>query len=427
MGFQEWVKGFTYRSGFQNMDSILRSSFITELKHPVTVTKSSRGWNFIFYDKVVKDVIGRAIFRNEYTVNVYNEIGNYVGKMKWKAATLGGHIHSTVEAISPDSFPMKVGYRMDFSIYYNIDEMVERNYKENLNRIQNNETNINNLGRTSNDNDSLHADKLKQLGKQISTLSTQISTLSTTVENNKNTASDERIAMNTDLSSHIVTINKNIYDLSKQTSDLSNAYVLLDERIYNIENYGVENFTSTIQQGGYGTITGAQQRLINITEQEKDRLDNIHQNYRDQDDNRDKMQMLMLSEKDKQNKYMLLAVIFAFVFVVAFFLTYIQNVKKNKSVWFDIIMVLLIAAALIYALVVYIDIQNRDPNNFSKLAPDSDSLLVVQTRTGDGKHGVKYGIAATTDLQGGGCKGDACCGPGSYWDEVNGRCIQNVS
>ena len=139
------------------------------------------------------------------------------------------------------------------------------------------------------------------------------------------------------------------------------------------------------------------------------------------------MQMLMLSEKDKQNKYMLLAVIFAFVFVVAFFLTYIQNVKKNKSVWFDIIMVLLIAAALIYALVVYIDIQNRDPNNFSKLAPDSDSLLVVQTRTGDGKHGVKYGIAATTDLQGGGCKGDACCGPGSYWDEVNGRCIQNVS
>ena len=134
----------------------------------------------------------------------------------------------------------------------------------------------------------------------------------------------------------------------------------------------------------------------------------------------------MLSEKDKQNKYMLLAVIFAFVFVVAFFFTYIQNVKKNKSVWFDIIMVLLIAAALIYALVVYIDIQNRDPNNFSKLAPDSDSLLVVETRTGDGKHGVKYGIAATTDLQGGGCKGDACCGPGSYWDEDSGRCIKRV-
>ena len=138
------------------------------------------------------------------------------------------------------------------------------------------------------------------------------------------------------------------------------------------------------------------------------------------------MQMLMLSEKDKQNKYMLLAVIFAFVFVVAFFFTYIQNVKKNKSVWFDIIMVLLIAAALIYALVVYVDIQNRDPNNFSKLAPDSDSLLVVETRTGDGKHGVKYGIAATTDLQGGGCKGDACCGPGSSWNESSKRCIQKI-
>ena len=194
----------------------------------------------------------------------------------------------------------------------------------------------------------------------------------------------------------------------------------IDDRLDALENYEISN-------DGYGRITGAQQRLINITEQEKDRLDNIHQNYRDQDDNRDKMQMLMLSEKDKQNKYMLLAVIFAFVFVVAFFFTYIQNVKKNKSVWFDIIMVLLIAAALIYAIVVYIDIQNRDPNNFSKLAPDSDSLLVVETRTGDGKHGVKYGIAATTDLQGGGCKGDACCGPGSSWDESSKRCIQNPS
>ena len=226
----------------------------------------------------------------------------------------------------------------------------------------------------------------------------------------------------TDISENTANISGNKTNISGNTTNISDnttSITGIQSRLDALENYEISN-------DGYGRIIGAQQRLINITEQEKDRLDNIHQNYRDQDDNRDKMQMLMLSEKDKQNKYMLLAVIFAFVFVVAFFLTYIQNVKKNKSVWFDIIMVLLIAAALIYAIVVYIDIQNRDPNNFSKLAPDSDSLLVVQTRTGDGKHGVKYGIAATTDLQGGGCKGDACCGPGSYWDEVNGRCIRKV-
>ena len=219
----------------------------------------------------------------------------------------------------------------------------------------------------------------------------------------------------TNISENTTNISGNTTNISGNTTDISRIKTKLDA----LENYEISN-------DGYGRIIGAQQRLINITEQEKDRLDNINQNYKYQDDNRDKMQMLMLSEKDKQNKYMLLAVIFAFVFVVAFFLTYIQNVKKNKSVWFDIIMVLLIAAALIYAIVVYIDIQNRDPNNFSKLAPDSDSLLVVETRTGDGKHGVKYGIAATTDLQGGGCKGDACCGPGSYWDEVNERCIRKV-
>ena len=403
MGFQEWIKGFTYRSGFQNMDSILRSSFVTDLA-PITVTKSSRQWyqwNFIFKDEINagKDDLKRNIFgKNEYLISVYDEKGNAVGKMKWIAATLSNmYIHATVIGISPDSFPIKVGYRIDFSKYYNPGE---------LQKMQQQKTD-----------------------EKIQTLKTNLMGTNTDLQNAKR-STEKSIG---DQNEKIETARMNISDLEDKTSNMEDEAIQqkismeeLNKRIYDIENYGIENFTTSIQQGGYSTITGAQQRLINITEQEKDRLDNIHQNYRDQDDNRDKMQMLMLSEKDKQNKYMLLAVIFAFVFVVAFFFTYIQNVKKNKSVWFDIIMVLLIAAALIYALVVYIDIQNRDPNNFSKLAPDSDSLLVVETRTGDGKHGVKYGIAATTDLQGGGCKGDACCGPGSYWNESSKRCIQKV-
>ena len=259
---------------------------------------------------------------------------------------------------------------------------------------------------------------ISQNSTGISQNSTGISQNSAGIEVNTTNISQNT----TGISENRTGILQNEADISQNEADISLNKVSISgiqSRLASLEGYEISN-------DGYGRIIGAQQRLINITEQEKDRLDNIHQNYRDQDDNRDKMQMLMLSEKDKQNKYMLLAVIFAFVFVVAFFFTYIQNVKKNKSVWFDIIMVLLIAAALIYALVVYIDIQNRDPNNFSKLAPDSDSLLVVETRTGDGKHGVKYGIAATTDLQGGGCKGDACCGPGSYWDEDSGRCIKRV-
>lgn len=425
MGFQEWIKGFTYRSGFQNMDSILRSSKITELKHPVTVTKSSRGWNFIFKDEINegKDDLKRNIFdKNEYIISVYDEKVNAVGKMKWIDATLAGHIHSTVEAISPDSFPIKVGYRIDFSKYYNPGELEKIQQQKTDEKIRNNEQKIQQLGVMAQYNDTSQNSTIKTLTNDLMGTNTDLQ--------NAKRFTEQSIG---DQNEKIETARVNISGLEDKTSNMKDEAIKqkifmeeLNKRIYDIENYGIENFTSTIQQGGYGTITGAQQRLINITEQEKDRLDNIHQNYRDQDDNRDKMQMLMLSEKDKQNKYMLLAVIFAFVFVVAFFFTYIQNVKKNKSVWFDIIMVLLIAAALIYAIVVYVDIQNRDPNNFSKLAPDSDSLLVVETRTGDGKHGVKYGIAATTDLQGGGCKGDACCGPGSYWDEVNGRCIQKI-
>jgi hypothetical protein len=428
MGFQEWIKGFTYRSGFQNMDSILRSSFVTDLA-PITVTKSSRQWyqwNFIFKDEINagKDDLARNIFgKNEYLISVYDEKGNAVGKMKWIAATLSNmYIHATVIGISPDSFPIKVGYRIDFSKYYNPGELQKIQQQKTDEKIQNNEENIQRLGDMAQYNDT-------NQNSTIQTLKTNLMGTNTDLQNAKR--STEKSIGNQN--EKIETARMNISDLEDKTSNMEDEAIEqkismeeLNKRIYDIENYGIENFTTSIQQGGYSTITGAQQRLINITEQEKDRLDNIHQNYRDQDDNRDKMQMLMLSEKDKQNKYMLLAVIFAFVFVVAFFFTYIQNVKKNKSVWFDIIMVLLIAAALIYALVVYVDIQNRDPNNFSKLAPDSDSLLVVETRTGDGKHGVKYGIAATTDLQGGGCKGDACCGPGSYWNESSKRCIQKV-
>ena len=196
-------------------------------------------------------------------------------------------------------------------------------------------------------------------------------------------------------------------------------------------NSKIEGYVDITSQG-YNQIIGVQQRLLNITEQEKNRLDNTRQNYNNQDENRNKMQMIMLSEKDKQNKYMLLAVIFVVVFVIAFFFTYIQHVKKQKSIWFDIIMILLIVSALIYAITVYSDIQNRDPNNFSKLGPTSDNLIVVPSNKGDGKHGIKYGIAETTDLQGGGCKGDACCGPGSHWVKNDtysnlGKCALTVN
>jgi hypothetical protein len=108
-------------------------------------------------------------------------------------------------------------------------------------------------------------------------------------------------------------------------------------------NSKIEGYVNNINSQGYTSIIGVQKRLLNITEQEKDRLDNTRQTYDDQDENRNKMQMIMLSEKDKQNKYMLLAVIFVVVFVIAFFFTYIQHVKKQKSIWFDIIMILLIA------------------------------------------------------------------------------------
>jgi NADH:ubiquinone oxidoreductase subunit 3 (subunit A) len=409
MGFQEWIKGFTYKSGFENMtnSTLIRSSTITDLKKsPVLVNSSSNGWNFIFMEQVLMNnnvnIMGP---QQQHIVDVYNG-DQKVGRMKWIAATLAGYIHSTVQAISPDSFEIKIGYRLDFleeieeseeikDVLYSVEADVnqyKRDIQTTTDNIEINKNNIEtNIVNTDNIQNSIkkHEDKLKNVERKL-----------------------------------ITRMNKQ----NDKTNKISGDVIRTQERVKNIETLEIEPFTNTnpISGSGYNRLIGVQQHLLNITKQEKDRLDNTSQNYNDQDENRNKMQMIMLSEKDKQNKYMLLAVIFVVVFVIAFFFTYIQHVKKQKSIWFDIIMLLLIISALIYAITVYTDIQNRDPNNFSKLGPTSDNLIVVASNKGDGKHGIKYGIAETTDLQGGGCKGDACCGPGSYWIKNNnpelGKC-----
>tara|TARA_B110000114_G_scaffold18343_1_gene17662 strand:- start:59 stop:1372 length:1314 start_codon:yes stop_codon:yes gene_type:complete len=410
MGFQEWIKGFAYKSGFENMtkSTLIRSSTITDLKNsPVLVNSSSNGWNFVFMEQVLMNN-NVNIYTQQHIVDVYNG-DQKVGRMKWLAATLSGYIHSTVQSISPNSFEIKIGYRLDFleeieeseqkqDIMYSVEAEVNQHKRDIQTTTDNIETNKNNIETNIVNTDNIQnsikkqEDKLKNVERKL-----------TTRMNNMKSRMKEQ------------------YDKTNRVSGDTNR---LQNRVKGLETLEIEPF------GGYSSIIGVQKRLLNITEQEKDRLDNKNQNYDDQDENRNKMQMIMLSEKDKQNKYMLLAVIFVVVFVIAFFFTYIQHVKKQKSIWFDIIMILLIISALIYAITVYIDIQNRDPNNFSKLGPTADNLIVVPSDKGDGKHGIKYGIAETTDLQGGGCKGDACCGPGSHWaksdtDTSLGRCVES--
>ena len=186
-----------------------------------------------------------------------------------------------------------------------------------------------------------------------------------------------------------------------------------------------EGFTSAeVDDASYNKFIEFQKDVSRIADFEASRISKIHGDITDEEQNRDRLLLARQTEQARRNQYLLLTAVFVFICLVAFLFTYIQRVLKIESVIFDILLVVLICIFLIIAFFVYIDIQNRDLNDFSKLRPNASSLLSV-----DAPNGTSYGVEngqAQTDLAKT-CKGAECCGSGFTYDDSTKKCEVSAS
>ena len=166
-------------------------------------------------------------------------------------------------------------------------------------------------------------------------------------------------------------------------------------------------------------LLAQQDKIIEITNAEKTRLERIEV---DRERNLDKMDLIRKTEYSKRNKYTWLLAIFVMVCIIGFGFLYIQNVLGYKSVWFDIIVIVFVAGLLITAIIVSLDIQDRDPNDFSKLKPNSDKLINMDDKNKEASS--TYGITSgnsNTNMTQSGCTGPECCGDRTKW--VGSGCV----
>lgn len=168
--------------------------------------------------------------------------------------------------------------------------------------------------------------------------------------------------------------------------------------------------------GAQDDLKTQQSRIKEITETELLRFQQLEA---DRAKDLDRMDLIRRTEHAKRSKYTWLLAIFVMVCIIGFGFLYIQNVLKYKSIWFDIIVVILVASLLITAIVVSLDIQDRDPNDFSKLKPNSDKLINMTDINASASNGSNI---SGTDLGRLGCLGPECCGTGTTWSEANNRC-----
>jgi hypothetical protein len=153
-----------------------------------------------------------------------------------------------------------------------------------------------------------------------------------------------------------------------------------------------------------------QDKLIAYTGEEVTRLQISNQNL-EQDYAR--MDMIRRSEYPKRNKYIWVLAIFIAIGVVVFVSFYLQNVLNVKSGWIDLILVLIVASLLIAVIIIFLDINDRDRNDFSKLKPNGSKLIQIN----EANYAKSLTNISDTDLTNKGCRGKECCGPGSSWDD----------
>jgi hypothetical protein len=160
----------------------------------------------------------------------------------------------------------------------------------------------------------------------------------------------------------------------------------------------------------YTEVSNLNTLVKNIYEKEADRVEKRKQGINDMMVSQKRLISLNQSYTSKMKKYGYMISIIAFALVIIIMIIHFRYLLP--SLLADLGIVIAIAGAIIWAYLIYVDIQNRDKIDFDELAIDSSSLVnpanIDKQNTDAGNEGDISALSSNAAL-GAGCIGSACC------------------
>jgi hypothetical protein len=160
----------------------------------------------------------------------------------------------------------------------------------------------------------------------------------------------------------------------------------------------------------YTEVSNLNTLVKNIYDTELDRVNKRKQGIDDMMISQKRLISLNQSYTSKMKKYGYMVSIIAFALVITIMI--IQFRSLLPSLLADLGIIIAIAGAIIWAYLIYVDIQNRDKIDFDELAIDSSSLVnpanIDKSNTDAGNAG-DISALASNSLLGAGCVGPSCC------------------
>jgi hypothetical protein len=172
----------------------------------------------------------------------------------------------------------------------------------------------------------------------------------------------------------------------------------------------------------YTEVSNLNTLVKNIYEKEAVRVEKRKQGINDMMVSQKRLISLNQSYTSKMKKYGYMISIIAFALVIIIMIIHFRYLLP--SLLADLGIVIAIAGAIIWAYLIYVDIQNRDKIDFDELAIDSSSLVnpanIDKQNTDAGNEGDISALSSNAAL-GAGCIGSACCDKPDWASVVSGE------
>lgn len=172
-------------------------------------------------------------------------------------------------------------------------------------------------------------------------------------------------------------------------------------------------------------IQTEQRQTKKIVQDELNRLQIKKNNMDTESNNTDRMILLNQSFRDRQQKYLVIMVMFLIIFGICLAIVFFQNKLGIQSVFIDVFIVLIICTGIGTGISMVSNINSRDPIEFSKMGQENGSLIKIPRQQGSAAV-VSSSLAKgkLTQAIGKICKGAECCGPGFIWSSGDKKCTE---
>ena len=138
-----------------------------------------------------------------------------------------------------------------------------------------------------------------------------------------------------------------------------------------------------------------------------------------------RMVSLNQSYSMRMRSWSYLIAILSVAIVLSIMLGYTRNIIPDFVV--DILTIIVLAGAIIWAYLIYADIKKRDENDFNLLSMQSSSLMDPNNIISNENTPPMNGNTTTGDVSsllfGSTCIGSQCCGTGLKYDTLTNTCI----